>query len=131
MLNKYPLWKNLLVVFVCLLGLLFSLPNIYPEDPIVQISGASASGVVDDSVLKTALEALEDAGIAVKESAVSGTSGVIRFNDGDSQLIGKDLVKSTLGDDYVVALNLASTMPDWLAAFGASPMNLGLDLRGG
>ena len=131
MLNKYPLWKNLLVVFVCLLGLLFSLPNIYPEDPIVQISGASASGVVDDSILEAALEALEDAGIAVKESAVSGTSGVIRFNDGDSQLIGKDLVKSTLGDDYVVALNLASTMPDWLAAFGASPMNLGLDLRGG
>ena len=131
MLNKYPLWKNLLVVFVCLIGLLFSLPNIYPEDPVVQISGATASGIVDDRVMDKALDALEEAGIAVKANALTGTSGIIRFNDGDTQLIAKDLVKSSLGDDYVVALNLASTMPDWLAAFGASPMNLGLDLRGG
>jgi len=131
MLNKYPLWKNLLVIFVCLVGLIFALPNIYPEDPIVQISGATASGKVDGAVLDIALDALGQAGVEVKSSALSGASGVIRFHDGDTQLIAKDLVKSALGDDYVVALNLASTMPDWLASFGASPMNLGLDLRGG
>lgn len=131
MLNKYPLWKNLLVIFVCLAGLIFALPNIYPEDPIVQISGASASGKVDGAVLDKVLDALGQAGIEVKSSALSGASGVVRFHDGDTQLVAKDLVKSALGDDYVVALNLASTMPDWLASFGASPMNLGLDLRGG
>ena len=131
MLNKYPLWKNLLVFFICIFGLIYSLPNIYPEEPVVQISGATASGIVDDGILTRASLAIKKSGLQSKSFEKVGSSGIIRFSDGETQLLAKDVVKAELGDDFVVALNLASTMPDWLAAFGASPMSLGLDLRGG
>ncbi len=131
MLNKYPLWKNLLVIFTFVVGLVYTLPNLYPEDPVVQISGASAAGRVDESVLSKAKDVLDKSALKFKSSELSGSSGIIRFEDGDTQLLAKDLIKSALGDDYVVALNLAPTTPAWLRVLGASPMNLGLDLRGG
>lgn len=131
MLNKYPLWKNLLVIFAFVVGLIYTLPNFYPEDPVVQISGASAAGKVDEAVLNKAKAVLDKTAIKFKSSELSGSSGIIRFEDGDTQLLAKDMIKSALGDDYVVALNLAPTTPTWLRVLGASPMNLGLDLRGG
>ncbi len=131
MLNRYPLWKNLLVMVMFMVGLIYTLPNIYPEDPIVQISGASVSGKIDESVLKKAQDALDKSTLKFKSSELSGTSGIFRFENGETQLLAKDLIKTALGDDYVVALNLAPTTPAWLRALGANPMNLGLDLRGG
>lgn len=131
MLNRYPLWKNLLVIVMFVVGLIYTLPNIYPEDPIVQISGASVSGKIDESVLKKAQDALDKSTLKFKSSELSGTSGIFRFENGETQLLAKDLIKTALGDDYVVALNLAPTTPAWLRALGANPMNLGLDLRGG
>lgn len=131
MLNKYPVWKNLLVIVMFMVGLIYTLPNIYPEDPIVQISGASVSGKIDESVLKKAQDALDKSALKFKSSELSGTSGIFRFENGEAQLLAKDLIKTALGDDYVVALNLAPTTPAWLKALGANPMNLGLDLRGG
>lgn len=131
MLNRYPLWKNLLVIVMFMVGLIYTLPNIYPEDPIVQISGASVSGKIDESVLKKAQDALDKSALKFKSSELSGTSGIFRFENGETQLLAKDLIKTALGDDYVVALNLAPTTPAWLRALGANPMNLGLDLRGG
>jgi preprotein translocase subunit SecD len=129
--NRYPMWKNLLVIVMFMVGLIYTLPNIYPEDPIVQISGASVSGKIDESVLKKAQDALDKSALKFKSSELSGTSGIFRFENGETQLLAKDLIKTALGDDYVVALNLAPTTPAWLRALGANPMNLGLDLRGG
>ena len=131
MLNQYPLWKNLLVVCVVAVGLVYSIPNLYPEQPIVQISGASASVELGESVLNQAKRALDDAGIAYGESEFGERSGMIRFDSDEIQLQAKAVIRDALDGNYVVALNRAPTTPDWLTSLGGSPMNLGLDLRGG
>lgn len=131
MLNQYPLWKNLLVVCVVAVGLVYSIPNLYPEQPIVQISGASASVELGESVLNQAKRALDDAGIAYGESEFGERSGMIRFDSDEIQLQAKAVIRDSLDGNYVVALNRAPTTPDWLTSLGGSPMNLGLDLRGG
>ncbi|WLQ17298.1 protein translocase subunit SecD [Hahella aquimaris] len=131
MLNKYPLWKNLLVVIVLMMGFIYALPNLYPDDYALQISGSRGSIGVDESVLKKATEALDEAGIAYGEAKVGEKNIIIRFADNDTQLDAQPHVKSALGNDYVVALNLAPTTPAWLSNIGAAPMKLGLDLRGG
>lgn len=132
MLNRFPLWKYALIAFVLGLGGLYALPNLYPDQPAVQISPAEAGvsiGVSDRSKLE---RALEQAGVA-NASLESTEDGrlTVRVNDLDSQLLAKDVVKSTLGEKVIVALNLVTTIPDWLASLGAYPMTLGLDLRGG
>ena len=132
MLNKYPLWKYLLILAVLAIGFIYSAPNLYPDDPAVQISGASSALKITQADLDRASQALKDAGIAVKgDSLGEKGSGLLRLTDQEDQLPAKDVVRKALGDDYVVALNLAQTTPQWLRNLGASPMKLGLDLSGG
>ena len=132
MLNKYPLWKYALIVLVLAIGFIYSAPNLYPDDPAVQISGASSALQVNQADLDRVSKALGDAKIAVKGVRLGEKgSGLIRLTNQEDQLPAKDVVRKALGDDYVVALNLAQTTPQWLRNLGASPMKLGLDLSGG
>lgn len=132
MLNKYPLWKYALIVLVLAIGFIYSAPNLYPDDPAVQISGASSALQVNQADLDRVSKALGDAKIAVKGTSLGEKgSGLIRLTSQEDQLPAKDVVRKALGDDYVVALNLAQTTPQWLRNLGASPMKLGLDLSGG
>ena len=131
MLNKYPLWKYLLILAVLALGLVYSAPNLYPDDPSVQITGTSTALKVDEPTLERAAKALTDAGITVKGTDLGERGGLLRLTSLADQLPAKDVLRRALGDDYVVALNLAPTTPEWLANLGASPMKLGLDLSGG
>ncbi|MGQ7956532.1 protein translocase subunit SecD [Pseudomonas sp. SP16.1] len=133
MLNKYPLWKYLLILAVLAIGLIYSAPNLYPDDPAVQISGASSALSIEQADLDRVSQALQAAGIDVKAASLGeqGRGGLIRLHKQDDQLPAKDVARRVLGDDYVVALNLAQTTPDWLRELGASPMKLGLDLSGG
>ncbi|WP_020209384.1 protein translocase subunit SecD [Gilvimarinus chinensis] len=131
MLNRYPLWKYLLILLVAVLGFVYSAPNLYPPDDAIQISGSSSDLTIDAATLKRAEKALDEAGITHFGSEFSDTAAALRFNNGEDQLQGKKVVQDALGSDYVVALNQAATTPDWLVSMGASPMKLGLDLRGG
>jgi preprotein translocase subunit SecD len=129
--NRYPLWKYLLLVAVLGLALVFSSANLYAPDPAVQISGNSSSLVLNDALISRATKALEENDIEYFGENSNGKSGLIRLKDKGQQLQAKDVVKTALGDDYIVALNMAPTTPDWLVSLGASPMKLGLDLSGG
>ena len=133
MLNKYPLWKYILIVAVLAIGFIYSAPNLYPDDAAIQVTGASTALQVSQAELDLASKALTDAGIPVKAAALAanGKGGLIRLQKPEDQLPAKDVVRKAMGDDYVVALNLAPTTPNWLRALGASPMKLGLDLSGG
>ncbi|HEV8078723.1 MAG TPA: protein translocase subunit SecD, partial [Marinobacter sp.] len=131
MLNRYPLWKYLLIILVVVMGFIYSVPNLYPPDNAIQISGDTSGSVVDQEVLTIAEQALQEAGIDYFAATETGTSAELRFADGDAQLEAKRLVQLALGNGYIVALNQAPTTPDWLAALGGAPMKLGLDLRGG
>ncbi|EAS65398.1 protein translocase subunit SecD [Photobacterium angustum] len=130
MLNRYPLWKNLMVLFALIIGLLYALPNVYGEDPAIQITGARGASV-NMSALDTVTEDLKKNKIPYKSAVFEKGSVLVRFNDTDTQISARDILNSELGDDYVVALNLAASTPSWLESIGASPMKLGLDLRGG
>ncbi|MBA1272563.1 protein translocase subunit SecD [Stutzerimonas azotifigens] len=133
MLNRFPLWKYLLILAVLAVAFVYSAPNLYPDDPAIQITGSTAALQVEQAELDRARTALEQAGIAVKsaEQAEQGRGGMLRLERQSDQLPAKDIVRRVLGDQYVVALNLAPTTPDWLRKLGASPMKLGLDLSGG
>ncbi|WP_296253689.1 protein translocase subunit SecD [Pseudomonas sp. UBA4194] len=133
MLNKYPLWKYVLILAVLAIGFIYSAPNLYPDDAAIQVSGASTALQVNQADLDRVSKALTDAGIQVKSAALAenGKGGLLRLTKAEDQLPAKDVVRKALGDDYVVALNLAPTTPQWLRSVGASPMKLGLDLSGG
>lgn len=131
MLNKYPLWKYLLILVVLGIGFIYSAPNLYPDDPAIQLTGASTALKIEQADVARAEQALKDAGIAVKASSLGDKGALLRLTRQEDQLPAKDVVRRALGDDYVVALNLAQTTPDWLRSLGASPMKLGLDLSGG
>src|SRR5471032_2505109 len=133
MLNKYPLWKYVLILAVLAIGFIYSAPNLYPDDPAIQITGASTSLQVNQADLERASKALTDAGIQVKAAtlAADAKGGLLRLTKAEDQLPAKDVVRKVMGDDYVVALNLAQTTPKWLRSIGAHPMKLGLDLSGG
>lgn len=132
MLNKYPLWKYLLILVVLTVGIIYSAPNLYPDDPAIQIRGQSAALQIGQADLDRAERALKDAGIAVKSSGLGEQGGgLLRLTRQEDQLPARDVVHRALGDEYVVALNLAPTTPDWLRNLGAGPMKLGLDLSGG
>lgn len=130
MLNRFPLWKYLMVVSVLLIAALYALPNLYGEDPAVQITG-SRGAEVQTSTLDVVAENLKNNNIAYKSIAFENGSVLVRFKDTDSQISARDIISQSLGKDYVVALNLAALTPDWLTSIGAKPMKLGLDLRGG
>ncbi|MBS7663667.1 protein translocase subunit SecD [Pseudomonas lalucatii] len=133
MLNKFPLWKYLLIVAVLAIGFIYSAPNLYPDDPAIQISGNSTAMRVEQADLERAGRALREAGIEVKAMSLAeqGRGGLLRLASQEDQLPAKDVVRRVLGGDFVVALNLAQTTPDWLRNLGAGPMKLGLDLSGG
>ena len=133
MLNKYPLWKYLLVLSTLLLGLFYAAPNLYAPDPALQIAGQSSSQQIDDKTLRRALNALDEAGIAYFGQTIdaNGRQALLRLEDADQQLVAQARVSRTLGDGFIVALNLAPTTPDWLSDYGGQPMKLGLDLSGG
>ncbi|MBN0986552.1 protein translocase subunit SecD [Amphritea pacifica] len=131
MLNKYPLWKNALIVLVLLVCGLYAAPNLFPDDYAVQLSGTRESNVVNQPLLDQMTEVLQQANINVKGEELTEQGGLIRFKDSRTQLEAKEVISRTLGDKYIVALNLAPTTPEWLRSIGAGPMKLGLDLRGG
>ncbi len=128
--NHYPLWKNILIGAVIAIGLLFALPNLFDDDPAVQVS-ANRSGKIDLALMSTVEAALKAESINYSRAELVDERLMVRFADADLQLRAKDIIDNAIEDDYIVALNLAPTTPAWLAAFGAEPMNLGLDLRGG
>lgn len=131
MLNKYPLWKNLVIVLALVIGFVYALPNVFPDDFAVQITGARSSTEIDQRILDRAVDALEAEGIQVKDSELEERDALIRLNDAESQLRARPVVQEALGRDYLVALNMAPSTPAWLESVGAGPMKLGLDLRGG
>ncbi|MDX7540838.1 protein translocase subunit SecD [Serratia marcescens] len=130
MLNRYPLWKYLMLIVVILVGLLYALPNIYGEDPAVQITGARGVAA-SETTLDQVRTVLEKDNIASKSIALENGAILARFKDPDVQLRAREALVIELGDKFVVALNLAPATPTWLAMLGAEPMKLGLDLRGG
>ncbi|MBD7989122.1 protein translocase subunit SecD [Luteimonas sp. Sa2BVA3] len=128
---EFPRWKYVVILLVVLLATLYALPNIYPQDPSVQITSnrGAATGVELDAKID---EALSAAGVTPKSVDTEGEGErMVRLFDLDDQTKAADALRPVLGDQYVVALNLASTVPDWLSWFGAKPMLLGLDLQGG
>ena len=130
MINQYPLWKNLLVAFVLLVGLLFALPNIYPQDPVIEVTGTRGE-VVSEPLRDSVVGALERAGIPIKSADLLPDRLQIRFAASEQQLLGQEVVAKSLPPEYTHALTLSPDIPGWLTALGGRPMNLGLDLRGG
>ena len=128
--NRYSSWKYILILFFIGLGLLFALPNIYGKDPSLQVSAARSAEISELTEYQVSA-ALEEAGLSYKDIMLGIGSLTIRFDDEETQLKAQAIVKESLGRSYVVALNLAPATPDWLSKFGAEPMSLGLDLRGG
>ena len=128
--NRYPLWKNLLILAVLTLGILYSLPNFYGEDPSVQLS-ASRNAKIDTSIQLQVEKLLGDKGLKPKAVELSEKRILVRFADTDTQLKAEEAIKNALGNNYSVALNLAPSTPGWLRAINGKPMYLGLDLRGG
>ncbi|WP_080281160.1 protein translocase subunit SecD [Vibrio paracholerae] len=130
MLNRYPLWKYLMVMLTISVAALYALPNIYGEDPAIQITGARGASV-DMSTLDAVTDALNKAQLSQKSIALENGSILVRFNDTDTQISARDIISEALGKDKIVALNLAPSTPNWLESIGGAPMKLGLDLRGG
>ena len=128
--NRYPPWKYLLIIVVIAVGCLYALPNLYGKDPALQVS-ASRGAEISDLTRYSVEDALDEAGIKYGEISLAANNLVVRFQDEGTQLKARDIVKQALGRSHTVALNLAPATPDWLRAFNAEPMFLGLDLRGG
>ena len=134
MINKYPIWKNLIVVGALALGLIYAMPNIYPPDYALQVSGESGGVEVTERTLRTVKNSLDDAGLSHFNPEIIDGKAQIRLPDDDTQIKALAVVERAVHDlpgDYVVAMNTAPTTPDWLANLSAEPMKYGLDLRGG
>lgn len=129
MLNKYPLWKNLMIIAILVIGGIYALPNLYGENQAIQISGSKGITLEKEDYAKIEQVVAQDC----PDCNVERNEGqaLIRFEDNDLRLKVKEKLTSELGDNYVVALNLAAATPDWLKSIGAKPLKLGLDLRGG
>src|SRR5271169_3126682 len=134
--NRYPPWKYVLIAVALVIGVVYTLPNLFPEVPAVQVSTSKSNVKIDTSTLQSVEVALKAANIAYRGATVDATGVKVRFADPDTQLKAKDVLQAALNPDannpnYIVALNLLSSSPIWLAKIGALPMYLGLDLRGG
>lgn len=129
MLNKFPLWKNILIVTIIILGFVYASPNLFPDNPAIQISHENVPVTLND--VGAATDALRAAGVSYFGDELTDAGGLIRFNSLEDQLRGKSAVEQELGSGYIVALNLAPTTPAFLQAIGAGKINLGLDLQGG
>lgn len=128
-LNRYPLWRYSLITTVIGLACLYAAPNLYGEDPAVQITGRTFQA--GDTELERVKESLQQESLAFKSAELDGNRILIRFEDGETQLQAVERLKEVLGNGYTIALNLAPSTPDWLRSLNAVPMYLGLDLRGG
>ena len=131
MLNKFPLWKNSLILIAALFAFVYASPNYFPADAAIQLSGQSGSMIIDEDVLKKMEKTLEKSEISFFGGETDGQTAIVRIEDRDSQLRAKEVIQAEMGGDYVVALNLAPTTPNWLNSLGGKPMKLGLDLSGG
>lgn len=129
MLNKFPLWKNILIAAIITLGFVYASPNLFRDDPAIQISHENTPVTLND--VGAAADALRAAGVEFFGDELADTGGLIRFRSLEDQLRGKSVIEQALGSGYIVALNLAPTTPAFLQAIGASKINLGLDLQGG
>jgi preprotein translocase subunit SecD len=128
--NHFPLWKNILILVVFAISLVYALPNLYGEDPSVQVSSIQAKKMAQDKANEIE-SAIKTAGVTVKSFEFQDGRVLARLGNTDDQLKVADLLRETMGSAYTVALNLAPTTPNWLRALGADAMYLGLDLRGG
>ncbi|AUX88637.1 MULTISPECIES: protein translocase subunit SecD [Acinetobacter] len=128
---RYPAWKYVLILVVLVVSTLYALPSLYPDEPAVQISGAKAGTQIDAGIVQKAEQILTTENIATHDNSFSNNAALLRVNSSEAQLKAKEALRRGLGDEYVVALNLAPTTPEWLQKIGAKPMKLGLDLRGG
>ncbi|MFV5369089.1 MULTISPECIES: protein translocase subunit SecD [Acinetobacter] len=128
---RYPAWKYLLILVVLVISTLYALPSLYPDEPAVQISGAKAGTQIDQTVVQKAEQILKAANISSHDNSFTNNAALLRLDTSEAQLKAKEVLRRDLGEDYVVALNLAPTTPEWLQKIGAKPMKLGLDLRGG
>jgi len=129
--NRYPLWKNLLILGVILVGILYALPNLFPQNPSIEITAARGAEVTDATIGEVKA-ALENAGVEYKAvEPLEGGKALARFATSGAQLRGQAAIESTLSDRYNSALTLSPDLPGWLRALGIQPMFLGLDLRGG
>ena len=129
--NNYPLRTYVFILAIIAASVVFALPNIFSADPAIQVSGQSSEMLIDQPVMDTITAALREADIDYFGEEADGETGILRLRDIEKQLYAKRLIQEKLGLEYIVALNLAPTTPQWLAKIGASPMKLGLDLRGG
>lgn len=129
-LNRYPLWKYILIIVVIGAAFLYAAPNLYPEYPAVQVKRLD-NNPLERQTLTQIQSALRANNIIYSNVELQQDALLLRFNTTDVQLKAKDVIQQTLGKNYLVALNLASSTPNWLASIGGSPMKLGLDLRGG
>ncbi|MDK4680830.1 protein translocase subunit SecD [Kingella negevensis] len=128
--NRYPLWKNLLILFTIVLAMIYTLPNLYGVTPAIQISTNRQSLAINEETEKRVAEALQKANIQHDGMFISGSSLKVRVSDAN-KISARDVIDSTLGEGYIVAQNQISNSPQWLEKMGAQPMFLGLDLRGG
>ena len=129
--NRYPLWKYIVIGIALVVGFFYALPNLFPDVPAVQVSSSKSTVKIDAALLTTVEETLKSAGIAYRGATLDSTGVKVRFADQDTQVKAKDVLQQKLGDNYIVALNLLSSSPEWLTSIGALPMYRGLDLRGG
>jgi preprotein translocase subunit SecD len=128
--NKYPLWKYLIILAVVIPGFLYALPNLYGEDPALQIS-ATRAAIIDESTEQQLKSVLDEKGISFHSLQRTENGIQLRFNNTDDQLKAKAAAENELGEKYTIALNLLPATPAWMDAIDAKPMYLGLDLRGG
>lgn len=126
----FPRWKYAVVILVVIFGFIYAMPNLYPQDPAVQIS-PNRGAALDEALVERVGRTLTAAGIDYRSVAIEGESVLVRLEDAARQMPAQDLLRTELGTDYTTALNLAQTIPDWMAAIRATPLQLGLDLRGG
>ncbi len=129
--NKFPLWKNIMILVVVAFAFIYAAPNLYPPDPALQLSGQSSAMKIDQAVLTKVEKALGEAKIEYFAGEADGEAALIRLVNSDLQMRAKEVVQAEMGGEYIVALNLAPTTPQWLSDLGGSPMKLGLDLNGG
>jgi preprotein translocase subunit SecD len=129
--NRYPMWKNIFIAIVILIGFIYTVPNLFGESPAVQISPAKSSTKLDPALLGKVEEIFKKENIPFDGIYLDARGVKARFANTDTQIKAKDILQANLGTDYTIALNLLSRSPDWLHSLGAKPMYLGLDLRGG
>lgn len=131
MLNRYPLWKYLLLLATTVLSLLYAVPNFYQPDPAIEVSGTSSGALIDAPILAKVESALKEGHIDYFGAEVNGKTALVRLHSDELQMVARKRIQQALGDEYVVALNRATRTPEWLRNIGAVPMKLGLDLAGG